>query len=154
MGPISGRFRLTWVLREELAIGPGPWADRHLLRLQQEGIRGVLSLCAWEELPPPAGLREQFHTRRVVLPDHRSGRWPRPEDLEQALAALADLAAQGPVFVHCVAARERSPLVCLAWLMRHRGLSLQQGLDYLLQVHPGTSPLPQQLRALTGLLEA
>jgi protein-tyrosine phosphatase len=45
---------------------------------------------------------------------------------------------------------ERSPLVCLAWLMRERGLSRLQALDYLMQVHPGTNPLPGQLNVLTA----
>jgi hypothetical protein len=38
--------------------------------------------------------------------------------------------------------------VCLAWLVRQRGLSPQRALDYLMQVHPGTSPLPGQLELL------
>jgi protein-tyrosine phosphatase len=73
---------------------------------------------------------------------------PGAEELGQALAALAQLRQEGPVFVHCVAAMERSPLVCLAWLVRQRGLSPQRALDYLMQVHPGTSPLPGQLELL------
>jgi protein-tyrosine phosphatase len=89
----------------------------------------------------------------VVLPDHRAGRMPGAEELAQALAALAALRQQGPVFVHCVAAMERSPLVCLAWLMRQRGLSPQRALDYLMQVHPGTSPLPGQLELLAQFVD-
>jgi protein-tyrosine phosphatase len=73
---------------------------------------------------------------------------PEAEELQRALAALAQLHQAGPVFVHCVAAMERSPLVCLAWLVRHRRLSPQRALDYLMQVHPGTSPLPGQLELL------
>ena len=71
--------------------------------------------------------------------------------LEQALEALAELRSHGPVFVHCVAAIERSPLVCLAWLMREHGLSRQNALDYLLQVHPGTGPTAAHLMLLTQL---
>jgi protein-tyrosine phosphatase len=111
-------------------------------------VRGVLSLCSEEEAPPPEGLEQRFACRRVVLPDHRAGRMPAAEELGQALAALAQLRQEGPVFVHCVAAMERSPLVCLAWLVRQRGLSPQRALDYLMQVHPGTSPLPGQLELL------
>jgi protein-tyrosine phosphatase len=55
------------------------------------------------------------------------------------------------VFVHCVAAMERSPLVCLAWLVSRHGQSPQAALDYLMQVHPGTNPLPGQLRLLDRL---
>lgn len=66
-----------------------------------------------------------------------------------ALQALVELQAEGPVFVHCVAAMERSPLICLAWLMRKRGLTRLQALDYLTELHPGTNPLPEQLALLT-----
>ena len=43
---------------------------------------------------------------------------------------------------------ERSPLVCIAWLIRNEKLSLQQALDYMMQVHKGTNPLPGQLKLL------
>jgi protein-tyrosine phosphatase len=55
------------------------------------------------------------------------------------------------VYVHCVAAMERSPLVCLAWLVTRHGQTPERALDYLMQVHPGTNPLPGQL-ALLGRL--
>jgi hypothetical protein len=144
----ASRFRVDWVLVQELAIGPAPRAERHLERLAAEGVRGVLSLSGEEEALPPSGLEQRFACRRVVLPDHRVGRMPLAEELAQALAALAQLREEGPVFVHCVAAMERSPLVCLAWLVRQRGLSPQRALDYMMQVHPGTSPLPGQLELL------
>ena len=64
---------------------------------------------------------------------------------------LAGLRQQGPVYVHCVAAMERSPLVCLAWLVSRHGQTPERALDYVMEVHPGTNPLPGQL-ALLGQL--
>jgi hypothetical protein len=145
------RFRLDWVLVEELAIGPAPRADRHLDRLQEAGIKAVLSLCSPEETALPGGLAELFVHQRWVLPDHRTGRLPELAELEGALVALAALLEQGPVYVHCVAAMERSPLVCLAWLVSRHRQSPERALDYLMQLHPGTNPLPGQL-ALLGHL--
>lgn len=141
-------FRISWVLTNALAVGPAPRALRHLERLAAEGVKAVLSLASQEEAPLPAVLEHRFAWRRLVLPDHRSQRVVLPEELAEALALLAELRAQGPVFVHCLAAMERSPLVCLAWLMQERRLSRDQALDYLMQVHPGTNPLPEQLAAL------
>ena len=46
------RFRIDWVLTNDLAIGPAPRADRHLKRLEAAGICGVLSLCSEEEAQP------------------------------------------------------------------------------------------------------
>ena len=144
-------FPISWVLVQDLALGPAPVAPRHLNRLEAEGITAVLSLCSTEEKAAPPDLEERFHCRRLVLPDHRSHGTLSIGQLEQALAELAELRSHGPVFVHCVAAIERSPLVCLAWLMREHGLSRQNALDYLLQVHPGTSPSAAHLMLLTQL---
>lgn len=149
--PGLSRFRLDWVLVQELAVGPAPRAERHLERLTEAGVTAVLSLCSEQEAPPPAGLESRFECRRLVLPDHRVERLPELDQLEQALEALAELRAKGPVYVHCVAAMERSPLVCLAWLVRRHGLTPQRALDYLMQVHPGTNPLPGQLALLAQL---
>ena len=149
--PGLSRFRLDWVLVQELAVGPAPRAERHLERLTEAGVTAVLSLCSEQEAPPPAGLESRFECRRLVLPDHRVERLPELAQLEQALEALAELRAKGPVYVHCVAAMERSPLVCLAWLVRRHGLTPQRSLDYLMQVHPGTNPLPGQLALLAQL---
>jgi len=146
------RFRLDWVLVEELAIGPAPRADRHLDRLYGEGIKAVLSLCSPDEVVLAGGLAERFVHQCCVLPDHRAGRLPELAELEGVLVALATLLReQGPVYVHCVAAMERSPLVCLAWLVSRHRQTPQRALDYLMQLHPGTNPLPGQL-ALLGLL--
>ena len=149
--PGLSRFRVDWVLVQELAVGPAPRAERHLHRLTEAGVTAVLSLCSEQEAAPPAGLESRFECRRLVLPDHRVERLPKLAELEEALEALADLRATGPVYVHCVAAMERSPLVCLAWLVRRQGLTPQRALDYLMQVHPGTNPLPGQLALLAQL---
>ena len=151
MPPTRSRFRIDWVLVHELAIGPAPRAERHLERLADQGMRAVLSLCSPEEAPPPEGLEQRFACGRLVLPDHRAERFPEMQELGAALALLEQLRAEGPVFVHCVAAMERSPLVCLAWLVSRHGQSPQAALDYLMQVHPGTNPLPGQLRLLDQL---
>ena len=147
----ASRFRIDWVLIQELAIGPAPRAERHLDCLESEGVAAVLSLCGAGEAPVLPAMEQRFVVRRVILPDHRHERLPRLDELKAALVALEALRAQGPVYVHCVAAMERSPLVCLAWLVTRHGLSPQRALDYLMQVHPGTSPLAGQL-ALLGQL--
>lgn len=147
------RFRMSWVLVNELAVGPAPQAERHLDWLEREGIRGVLSVCSTEDAPPPEGLSQRFVCARRALPDHRSGRFPELAELLEALAQLSELRRAGPVFVHCLAAMERSPLVCLGWLVQQHGLSPQRALDYLQQAHPGTNPLPGQLRLLQRLHE-
>lgn len=79
---------------------------------------------------------------------------PNLSELQLALQGVPALRADGPVFVHCVAAMERLPLVCLAWLVSRHRQTPQRALDYMMQVHPGTNPLPGQWALLQGLLDA
>ena len=150
----SQRFRIDWVLTNDLAIGPAPRADRHLKRLEAAGIRGVLSLCSEEEAQSPKGLADHFQCQRIVLPDHRSPEVLSLQQLKSSLLALSELRQQGPVFVHCVAAVERSPLICMAWLVQQQQLSPTEALDYLMQVHPGSNPLPKQYELLKHIKSA
>jgi len=144
----------SWVLRGELAVGPAPMTEDHLLDLERAGVLAVLSLCSAQEAPELAGLAERFQWHRCVLPDHKAGRAPELAELRQAVTLLEELAPAGPVYVHCQAGVERSPLVCMAWLMRRRRLPLIDALDYLKRVHPPTGPLPEQLATLRAWLAA
>lgn len=148
------RFRIDWVLTNDLAIGPAPRAERHIKRLKAAGIHGVLSLCSLEEAQPPEGFTDQFQCQRIVLPDHRSPEVLTLHQLKSSLLALSELRQQGPVFVHCVAAVERSPLICMAWLVQQQQLNPSEALDYLMQVHPGTNPLPRQYELLMHINSA
>ena len=138
-------LKIDWILVQELAIGKVPRNLDHLIQLKKSGISSVLSLTSMEEYPIPNEIENEFNYRRVILPDHKAGRYPTINELNKALIALEEIKSFGPVYVHCIAAMERSPLVCMAWLVKHKNISPSQALDYLMQVHPGTSPLPGQL---------
>ena len=146
------RFNIDWVLINELALGPAPTKDRHIRVLEKEGIKSILSLCSQKEAPPPKDLNKKFITRRVILPDHKTSESPSLNELVTALNTLKELYEYKPVFVHCVASIERSPLVCLGWLIRENGLNQDRALEYLMQIHPRTNPLPKQLQLLNKSL--
>lgn len=140
----------SWVLTTELAVGSAPQHNEDLQELSREKVRSVLTLCSPHEVVLPQSLLQEFHWERAAMPDHRAYHPPAPHHLEQAIDALARLRQHGPVYVHCLAGVERSPLVAAAWLMRERGLNRLQALDYLMQVHPLTNPMPEQLAVLSG----
>ena len=59
---------------------------------------------------------------------------------DEALNQLIDLCEKGPVFVHCVASVERSPLLCMAFLVRKKSLNPYQDnhlleMEILLKLH-------------------
>ena len=62
--PGLSRFRVDWVLVQELAVGPAPRAERHLERLTEAGVTAVLSLCSEQEAPPPPQLSGRFQCTR------------------------------------------------------------------------------------------
>ena len=142
-------MRITWLLSDELAVGTVPCSREDLDWLEQEGVRSLISLCSAEEALFPGGITERFQWVRLPLPDHRQQhRAPTGEQIATVLAELSRLLGFGPVYLHCVAGVERSPLVAMAWLIQSRRMGWQAALDYVQQTHPGTSPLPEQLAVL------
>jgi hypothetical protein len=138
----------NWILFDELAIGTAPTSSEDLHFLKSEGIRSILTLCRADESPLASGLDELFRWRRRELPDHRCGHPPEASHLSECLELVAGSLRHGPIYVHCIAAAERSPLVAMGWLMRRKSLNRLQALEYLMQVHPPTNPLPEQLALL------
>jgi protein-tyrosine phosphatase len=150
-------FYINWVLKDRLALGPAPKSLGHLDFLTSVGIISILSLCAESEIKglefdSTSVLENNFQHYRFVLPDHKAGRSPTTNELQHALLLAENaLSLHPPLFIHCVASMERSPLVCLGILMRKYKLSSLAALDYLHQIHPPTNPLPEQLAILNQI---
>ena len=147
------RFNIDWVLVDEIAVGKAPIEKSHFNLLKKEGIKSILSLSKENETSFSKILFSEFNHERVILPDHRSGRAPNIEELNLALSTLKKLHSLGPVYVHCIASMERSPLICIAWLIKENGLNVEQAMDYMMQIHNGTNPLPEQLAILNKLCD-
>ena len=145
------KFRIDWVLINEIAIGKVPYKNEHFNALKNEGISSILSLCSEQEFFIPKNLYIDFVHERIILPDHKAGKAPCIEDILRVLGKLKKLTSYGPVYVHCIASMERSPLICMAWLIKEHNLKVQESLDYLMNIHPGTNPLKEQIEILEEL---
>lgn len=141
-------FQPNWVLRGQLLLGSAPLYVHHLQLLKSVNIVSILALCSESEAPMPFALAHRFEFRRFILPDHQSRAVPSAAQIQEAYLLLLKLLESGPVYVHCLAGVERSPLLCLAWLMVFRRLPLLDALSYLKSIHPSTDPLPEQLSSL------
>tara|TARA_A100001011_G_C13807702_1_gene633587 strand:+ start:33 stop:482 length:450 start_codon:yes stop_codon:yes gene_type:complete len=141
-------FKIDWVLQNEIAVGPIPKTFRDIDELKNKKIIWIFSLCDIKEFPIDINYEDYFSCKRVILPDHKYKRPLTIDQLNLALDTLAEIIETGPVYIHCLAGVERSPLVCMAWLMQNHNLTLTQSLDYLMDIHKGTNPLPEQLRLL------
>ena len=143
------QITIDWILVNELAIGQAPSNDIDIELLRKNRIKTIISLCYDSEDSPPKGIESTFKCLRYPLPDHRKGTIPKIEDILHVLHLIKKNIKNGPIYIHCLAGMERSPLICLGWLIKEKGYSLQVALDYIMQMHPGTSPLGEQLKLLT-----
>ena len=144
-------FSIDWVLINELAVGKGPKTSDDLAELKKLNINSILSLCSEDECKPAPEMEKIFCCKRIILPDHKARRDPNIEEINIALEALNYLISKGPTFVHCVASIERSPLICMSYLIKKCNLTPLEALDYLMEVHPISNPLPGQFAILKKL---
>ena len=140
------RLIFDWVLINKLAVGSKPIDKSDILFLEKKGIKSILNLCEEEEAPFVETSRLKFI--RCTLPDHKKKEIITIQEIKNALIYLEDLLNHGPVFVHCYASVERSPLICTAWLVKKLNLSLVVALDYMKQTHKETNPLSEQIEQL------
>ena len=141
-------FKVDWILKSELAISSAPKNLENLDYLKSIGIKSILTLCSEEEIALPENIKSDFYWERYLLPDHKYKEKLELERVKKALEIANNLAKKGPLLIHCYAGIERSPLICMAFLISNKKLSLLQALQYLMQQHPGTNPLPEQLNIL------
>ena len=139
------------MLINELALGPAPTSDRDIALLKTSGIKNIITLCKLNEMELVQDLRQNFNFRNFPLPDHKDKVPPSLTEVHNILNYMKYCKKLGPTFVHCFAGVERSPLVCIAWLMRELSLSLEEALQYLMKINPGTCPLGYQLKILKDL---
>ena len=86
------------------------------------------------------------------MPDHTYNTNPKTEEMLEVLSILDVLIKNGPVYVHCFAGVERSPLVCMAWLVSKYKMGINESLIYMMNVHKRTNPLPQQIASLNKII--
>ncbi len=144
-------FIFSWVIRNQLACGTAPVNLDQLKKLEFEGIKSILSLCSEEEISNHVLTSDLFECERVILPDHKSDMKMTQKELQFTIKKLSFLLGFGPTFVHCYASMERSPLICIAWLMQKKNITLVNALDYMMRIHPRTSPLSDQLQLIENL---
>jgi hypothetical protein len=129
-----------------------PQSQQHWLELRQQGVQSIFSCCEEEEGPwlPP----QEWQQQRFPLPDHR-----RPDEmtgamLNQAINSALDQYNTGfPLYLHCWAGMERSPLVAIGLLCRAESLNLFETLEKVRFQHPIAKPLMPHLLILESLLK-
>ena len=150
----SEKLRINWVLRNELAVGPAPRTEGDLNVIKTFGIKNIISLCNKEESQTIAVNSKVFNYFSYPLPDHKINSAPSLHQINEVLDKVKEFKTFGSTYVHCLAGVERSPLICMAWLIRECSLDLETSLQYLMKVNPSTCPLQYQLNVLKDIKNA
>ncbi len=144
-------MKFTWILKNKLAIGTAPRSSKDLEYLLFNNIKIVLSLNDIKETVYLNDIERLFKFERHFIPDHKSDKIMDIYMIKNILTILKELINKGPIFMHCVASVERSPLLSIAYLIEYENLAVEEALAYVMQIHPGTNPTEEQLSLLYKL---
>ena len=94
----------------------------------------------------------RFNFVRYELPDHKCNKLVSKDQILDVLKIIDDFyCANGSVLVHCFAGIERSPLICISWMMKRENLNYINAYEYVKSVHRDTNPLQEQLNVIKQL---
>ena len=144
-------FIFNWILLNELSIGTIPTRKEDYQLLKQKKIKSIISLTSEEEGSLYKNIEDEFDCYRYVLPDHKIEDNTKIEQIKEIINLMFSIKAKGPIFVHCFAAVERSPLICMAWLIRSLNLNQFQAFEYVKRVNPTSNVLTSNYAILKNL---
>lgn len=148
-------IKYSWILSRRLAIGPMPLTHQHWQQLDDVGFRGRFSCCyeTEEACPPP----EHWNNKNVSLPDHRRQEPMSATRLCEALDSAISLLAEtdgSPVFLHCYASKERSPLLAVGITAIMKQTNVFEALEWVRRCHPIANPLYEHLDILESVINS
>ncbi len=148
-------MNFNWILINKLAIGTPVNSDKKKLLLNKKGIISILDLRNKYDFRNSKQNKyvkylKEFEYENVQLPDQNTGRIARTEEITRAVNMLQKLLIKGPVYMHCLASIERSPLISIAYLHLVKKVSLIQSCDYVKQQNDLTNVSLRQLENIKG----
>ena len=142
---LKNKFIFNWVLKNKLAIGTSPMNIEDLVLLEKNKVKNILCLCSEEESKWHLELENSFFCNRFILPDSNQKNLPTNMQIDKAYKILKKLVKNDITFVHCFASIERSPLLCIMFIIDNYNLNLEESLDYVKRLHNLTNPRNNQL---------
>lgn len=142
---MNDKFIFNWILKNKLCIGTSPTKNEDIYLLKKNQIKNILGLCSEKESKWHEELEHHFLCKRILLPDSNQNRIPTDIEINNAYSILKGFIKKDITFIHCFASIERSPLLCILFIMEEYNLSLEESLDYVKMVHKPTNPRNNQL---------
>lgn len=118
-------------------VGAYPFA-RDVPAMHEAGVKAVVNTC--EEYAGPTDQYSKYEIEQLRIPT-TDFTHPKLKDIEKAVDFVQTHAADDrTVYIHCKAGRARSATVALCWLMKHRGMSMQEAQQALLKARSHINP--------------
>lgn len=157
LGRVLGRRNWWDRIDEHVIVGAYPFAG-DVASLRGEGVRAVVNTC--EEYSGPLSEYDHHGIEQLHIPT-TDFTHPRLEDVEAAVEFIQKYKLQNDsVYIHCKAGRARSATVAMCWLMKYRGMTIDQAQQHLLASRPhvnsklASRPVIQQFRAALDTAES
>ena len=135
---------------EHVFVGAYPFAG-DVASMRGEGVRAVVNTC--EEYKGPVEQYRKHGIEQLHIPT-TDFTHPKLSDVEAAVEFIQKYKLQNDaVYIHCKAGRARSATVAICWLMKYRGMSVEEAQRHLLESRPHTNlrlaerPVVQQFQA-------
>ena len=148
MNKKSYNFIFDWILIEKLAVGNSPLERKNLDFLKKKGVKNILGLCSANEIEWDSEIKNFFNCERIYIPDSNSNKLLSFEDLEEAYNCLINFIDEDTTFLHCFASVERSPILCILYIMKKFNMRIEDALDYVKRKHKLTNHKNFQLKLI------
>ena len=146
-------LRASWVLKNKLLVGSVPKTLEDINYLKKNSVSAILNLSDECNADIEKLIRHNFEYTKKFLPDHRDGRDPTFLEIDSVLNALKEISMNKIVYIHCSHGVERSPLICIAWLVKEKRMSIDNATYYMSKAHRRSNPLNRQLIILREYFE-
>jgi atypical dual specificity phosphatase len=106
--------------------------------MHKAGVKAVVNTCEEYTGPTDQYSKHDIEQLRIPTTDFTH---PKLDDVQKAVEFVEKHAGQErTVYIHCKAGRARSATIAMCWLMKYRGMSMQQAQEALLKARPHINP--------------
>lgn len=122
---------------DHVIVGAYPFA-RDVAGLRAEGVRAVVNTC--EEYGGPKSQYDRHGIEQLHIPT-TDFTHPRLSDVEAAVEFIQKYKLQNDsVYIHCKAGRARSATIAMCWLIKYRGMNIDEAQAHLLSTRSHVNP--------------
>ncbi|CAL9096385.1 unnamed protein product [Musa acuminata var. zebrina] len=145
---MQAEFRWWDEIDQFILLGAVPF-PKDVPRLQQIGVRGVVTLNEPYETLVPSKLYKAHGIDHLVIPTRDYLFAPSLANICLAVDFIHNNASSGTMtYVHCKAGRGRSATVVLCYLIKHKNMTPLEALEYVRSKRPRVLLAPAQWQAV------